>query len=325
MTASMLKTVSMRAEGTATVVSSIIHSGESYGTHAVLRREKIVQPDGTVLELPVISGNAWRGILRDVSADMLWRQLGAPKLDLAVFHALFSGGALAKAGAGHVMLARDLQRLRDLVPHIGLFGCAGGGRIIEGKLQVGKMMPVCAETSHILPEPLRAEGLPSIWSQLQIEEYTRTDDARKADSARYLNPAKAGEITAGPEDGALIAVAPPAETEPVKDGPAQQMRYGVETIAAGTRLHVWIGLRNVTELEFAWFAKVLAAWSETGHVGGRSAVGHGRLALDTPEWQTAIPSLTGQGGGVNTTELPDVNAWTAENRVEILDALAGLV
>ena len=43
-------------EGTMTALTSISHIGETHGINAKLRREKIVQPDGTVEEIPVIYG-----------------------------------------------------------------------------------------------------------------------------------------------------------------------------------------------------------------------------------------------------------------------------
>lgn len=266
---------SYRIEGVATLLSSASHGGDHAGTVQMLRRERIVQPDGTVPEVPVISGNAFRGILRDYSAGLLWRALGEPELPLPVFHVLWSGGALAKAGAGHVITSAQLAELRALVPHVSLFGAAGGGRIIEGKLAVGKLTPVCAETAHILPSAALTGAERSIWEQLQIEEFSRRDDAKR--------PALAPAISDG---GTLDGDGKP-------DGPAQQMRYGVETIAAGTRLHWWIGLRDVTDLEAETFRQALMAWAADGaHLGGRSATGHGRLAVDHSQWVSAVPALT---------------------------------
>ena len=166
-----------RTEGVVTLLASTIHGGEHAGTTSYLRRERIVQPDGSVAEVPVISGNGVRGMLRDISADITWRMLGEPHLSMQTFDVLWSGGSLAKAGAGHVLSTQDLRSLRDLCPHIGVFGAAGGGRIIEGRLKVGKMMPVCAETSHLLPEELRSDV--SIWDYLQVEEFTRRDDGKR--------------------------------------------------------------------------------------------------------------------------------------------------
>jgi len=294
---------SYRSEGVATLLSSVSHGGEHAGTVQMLRRERVVQPDGSVTEVPVISGNALRGILRDHSAGLLWRALGEPELPLPVFHVLWSGGALAKAGAGHVITSQQLAELRRLVPHVSLFGAAGGGRIIEGKLLVGKLTPVCAETAHIMPPGALAGGERSIWEMLQVEEFSRRDDAKR--------PALTAAIAGG---GVLES----GDGKP--DGPAQQMRYGIETIAAGTRLHWWIGLRDVTGLEAETFRAALASWAADGaHLGGRSATGHGRLAISSDSWVSAAPALT---AGSALPAGPEGHA--AEHRDRILEALGWL-
>lgn len=307
-------TSSLRIEGVATALTSISHGGDSVGTQQLFRRERVVQPDGTVADVPIVSGNAWRGILRDTSAWILWDQLGRPELPLPVFHLLWSGGSLGKSGASHVIASTDLQRVRDLVPHVSIWGAAGGGRIVEGKLSVGKLVPVCQETAHILPAGLAETAATSIWDVTQIEEYTRTDDAKRAQAAAALDPAARGELT----DGTLLPdrAAPKDEG----DGPAQQMRYGAETLAAGTRMHFWLALRGVTDLEHAWFLAVLSEWSRTGHVGGRSGTGHGRIRLDTDRWEIAAPRMSG-GDGLDVSVPDRLAAHTAEHRADILDAL----
>lgn len=294
---------SYRSEGVATLLSSVSHGGDHAGTMQMLRREKIVQPDGSVTEVPVISGNALRGILRDHSAGLLWRALGEPELSLPAFHVLWSGGALAKAGAGHVISSQQLAELRRLIPHVSLFGAAGGGRIIEGKLAVGKLVPVCAETAHLMPEGAVTGAERSIWEMLQVEEFSRRDDAKR--------PALAAAISGG----GTLAIGD-GKDEP----PPQQMRYGVETIAAGTRLHWWIGLRDVTGLETAVLRDALASWAADGaHLGGRSGTGHGRLAISQDKWVHAVPELTAGSA------LPAAPAAHAEaNRDRILECLGWL-
>lgn len=314
-------TRSVRVEGVATLLSSLSHGGEHAGTTAFLRREKILGPDGAPREVPIVSGNAVRGLLRDHAAEVFWQALGCPELPPQVFHLLWSGGSLSKAGAGHTIGARQLQEVRRLVPVVSLLGGSGASKIIEGKLRVGKMVPVCAETAHLLPAELVADPPRSIWDLLQIEEYTRRDDSKRD----QLHPAIAGlaprALDQAPEDGALLAVEPHRPAKEETDDPAQQMRYGVETLAAGTRLHWWMALTAVTDVEVALFAAALEAWSASGSaVGGRSATGHGRVRLDVHQWEHATPTLTvGQALAVSGRD--DLAAHVAAHREEILDAL----
>jgi hypothetical protein len=307
-----------RVEGVATALASVSHGGDTAGTVAGLRRERYVQPDGSVVEVPTISGNALRGILRDHSARLTWEALDRPRLSMPVFHAMWSGGSLAKAGSGHVMSSQQLATLRRLVPHVSLFGAAGGGRIIEGKLAVGKLVPIVAETAHLMPAEVLTGAERSVWEHLQIEEYSRQDDAKRP----ALAVALAGDGPAALPAGTLPGL--PEESEAERSGPAQQMRYGVETIAAGTRLHWWMALRGVTDLEVATLRQALGAWTADGaHIGGRSATGHGRLRLEAAGWVHSAPTLT-----VGAELAPDADTALAGHlsgqRDAVLEALGWL-
>lgn len=288
MTTVVEPTRDVRIEGVATLLSSLSHGGEHSGTVSYLRREKIMTPSGPV-EIPVVSGNSLRGILRDHAADLFWRHLGRPELPPAVFHLLWSGGSLAKAGANHALSSRQLAQVRAMVPVVSVFGGSGAGRIIEGKLRVGKLTPICSETRHLLPDDLAETAAHSIWDALQIEEFTRRDDAKRDQLTPAIQGAAARELESG--QAVLLDL---DEDEPEKpDAPAQQMRYGVETLAAGSRLHWWMTLHGITDVEAAMIAGAIDSWTDSGtHIGGRSATGHGRLRLDVHQWATATPSTT---------------------------------
>lgn len=314
-------TRSVRIEGAATLLSSLSHGGERPGTTAFLRREKILGPAGTPREVPVVSGNAVRGLLRDHAADVFWRALGRPELPVQVFHLLWSGGSLSKAGAGHTIGARQLQEVRRLVPLVSLFGGSGASKIIEGKLRVGKMTPICAETAHLLPTDLIETQARSIWDLQQIEEFTRRDDSKRDQLHPAIKGLAPSELESAPEDGALLAVTEHKPAKEESDDPAQQMRYGVETLAAGTRLHWWMSLNQVTDVEAALFAGAIEAWSaDGGAIGGRSATGHGRLRLDVHQWAHATPTVT-VGQALAVAGQDDLTAHVDAHRQEILDAL----
>lgn len=287
----MNTTTTYRIEGAATLLSSLSHGGEHAGTIGYMRREKVAQPDGTVVDVPIVSGNSLRGILRDHAANVMWQALGCPELPVQVFHLLWSGGSLAKAGSGHVLGARQLAEVRQLIPVVSVFGGSGAGKIIEGKLSVGKLVPICAETAHLMPPDL-ADTPRSVWDMLQVEEFTRRDDAKRDQLHGAIEGMRA--LPSVEEQGQLLAVADHAPAvEDERDGPAQQMRYGVETLAAGTRLHWWMQLRQVTDVERALVAAAIDSWTADGaHIGGRSATGHGRLRLDVHQWSHSTPATT---------------------------------
>lgn len=237
--------------GTATAVSSISHGSETRGLTTMMRRESIIGADGELITVPLISGNAFRGRLRRVGEEMMASTLKyRGRLTVAAAAALRSGGALTKASADPIS-GQNLQRLRSLVPLISVFGCAGAGRLIEGCLQVGKLMPIATETQALLG---RTASL-SFRDLIQVETYSHVDDADRAE-----------------------------------DPTGAPMQFRVETFRAGTQLDVWINLADPTDNELSFFGELLDRFASSATIAGRSGIGHGRLRLDiTPSRE--IPSV----------------------------------
>lgn len=253
-----------------TALSSISHGGQTRGTTTLLRREIIPGPSGPE-PVPVISGNAFRGRLRRIAEGLFTAAL-APDgpLSLPAAHALRNGGALAKTGRDPLNGAQR-SVLRALVPPLGVFGAAAGASIIDGCLQVGKVVPIVRETAAItgIASDLSAFDLP------QLEEYSHLDD--------------------------------------VEHDAAGQMRFVVETFPAGSRFATWARIEQGTDLQISFFTDVLAAFTSWGQLGGRLAIGHGRVAV------TAAPTLV---AGTHTEV--DWRAHVTSRREEILEALGRL-
>jgi CRISPR type IV-associated protein Csf2 len=284
-------------QGIVTALDSISHNGgQSMGISSKLRREKFVQPNRTIEDVPVISGNSVRGILRDRGMLNMCRVLGygvddesgkVRGLSLAAFYFLFSGGALTKdAGRG---LDIDLARqMRELIPLIGVFGAACGNQIMPGKVKIGKMKPICKETRHLVPGQFQFEDCLSIWDYLQEEMYTRKDDDKNEQLRQLIAPEVRGLL----EDKRVVAKARDAEGKPQSDtGQHQQMRYYVETFAAGTQFYWQIVLDDVTEIEFEAFITALAEFSRLPYIGGKSAVGHGKIKVEFENWFKIDPHI----------------------------------
>lgn len=293
--------------GTATALSSISHIGESRGIVALLRREKVLQPNGTVKDVPVISGNGIRGLLRDLGMWHMCKALGygvneetgeVDGLSLAAFYFLFSGGALTSDSARGLDIG-TARRLRSLIPLISVFGGAVGNQIMEGKLQVGKWYPLCQETAHILPHGLvNGRGEVSIWSMLQREAYTRKDDEKNERLRLLIAPETRGLLEAKAAD--QRAKRGTLEEQPDSEiGQHQQMRYHVETFAAGTQFAVEFVLNDVTDVEFDAFLTCLAEFQRKPFIGGKSATGHGKVMLNLPCWLHIDPRQGLQGTEVD--------------------------
>lgn len=286
-------------EGVVTALSSITHNGgERNGTVTQLRREKFAQPNGKVAKVPVISGNAVRGILRDRGMFSMLRQLGygvneesgeVTGLPLNAFYFLFSGGALTSTGDGYIDI-EHFRNMRETIPLISLFGGAAGNTIMPGKLKIGKLIPICTETAHLIPERFLPETVQTVWEYCQTEMYTRRDD-EKNDRIRMLISRPAIS-----ESGTTV----PAE----KKAAPQQMKYDIETIAAGTQFFWKIVLEDVSDVEFEAFLATILEFSKSPNIGGKSAVGHGEISIKLDHW-IEVDSRT----NLNGTEL-DVKLGT---------------
>lgn len=288
-------------EGTMTALSSVSHIGETHGITALLRREKIAQPDGSVTEVPVISGNSIRGILRDVGMMHMLNALGygvntetgeVQGLSLAAFYFLLSGGALTKSSRG--LDVDEARRWREMIPLVAVFGGAMGNQIMPGKLKVGKLIPICAETAHIVPARFVPEnvGMPGVYEYCQQEAYTRRDDEKDDNKRRLLAPP---EQTLLLEQAVFGESAPPRKKALEDTGQKQQMRYFVETLCAGTRFFWSISLDDAKDIEFEAFLTCLAEWGKQPYIGGKSAVGHGRMMLNFDRWINIDPRQTPTG------------------------------
>lgn len=235
--------------------SSIVHrenyTAEDSDTFTLFRREKIISPDGQILQVPLISGSSFRGVLRRIGEALTAGVLGYEDIALPVpaAHLLTNGGRLAKSA--HPLADEEERHLKALLPQIAVFGGAASNRIMSGLLAVGKVLPEVAELAHLLPRPPHSTPLrPAVFS-VADESFTHLPDHRPT------------------------AAHPPrmdsADTSPLG-------RFAVETLPAGTRLQTWARLDNATEYQAAFFDNVLTTFAAHGHLGGRTAAGHGRIS-----------------------------------------------
>lgn len=245
-----------------------------------------------------------RGVLRDRGMFHFCRCLGygdpivnddgkvtgVRGLTKTAFYYLFSGGSLTAAGKG-----MDLDRARELngmIPLASVLGGAIGGQIMPGKVKIGKMIPICRETNHLLPEAFQSPSVQSIWEYTQEEMYTRKDDAKNEHLrqvlegtqkaiAGSLQPSLIGEMSAA---GIASAGKSKGGALEEKEATPQQMMYFVETLAAGTNFYWRIILDNVSDLEFESFLVTLVEFSKMPYVGGKSGTGLGEISVSFKDW-----------------------------------------
>lgn len=278
MTATIHWAVELRA------LSSIVHAGETRGTDTLLRRELVATSTSELVLVPLVSGNAFRGRLRRVGEELFRDALELEGLlSLPAAHALRNGGSLYKSGR-EPLTGRRRAALRELVPPVGVFGCAAGAALIDGCLEVGKVVPQAAETALMTGVASQR----SVFDLVQMEEYSHTDD---------LASHHAGGHDREGEDA----------------GGSNQMRFAVESFPAGTRFSSYLRLTRASDIQISFFTDVLAAFARFGQLGGRLAAGHGRVVVD------AVDELV-----AGTYTPMDWRSQLLGDRAAVLDALEQL-
>ena len=268
--------------------SSIVHREDytAVGTDnfALFRREKIINAAGEVIQVPIVSGSSFRGVLRRIGEELTAAVLDYEgRLPIPAAHLLTNGGRLAKSA--RPLTDEGERQLKALLPQVAVFGGAASGRILSGLLTVGKVLPEVAELAHILPRSPLTAPLPAVLGVAE-ESFSHLSDHRPT-------------------------IGEPPQID-LDDDSSPLGRFGVETLPAGSRLQTWVRITNATDLQTAFLHDVLTTFAERGHLGGRTAAGHGRV----------IATLNAT---VLRGQLPDPGTdWAAELAAHRDDAIAAL-
>jgi len=252
-----------RIETIYTLLQPLSHIGESESTQSFLNTTTVVN-NGVPEEVFVYTGNALRGMLRDCGARYLLNKLDI-RVPLKAFHLLFSGGSIGGAQSLDIDQARVI---RKALPFVSLFGGGVGNQILDGKLKQTFVYPICRETNNIIPSYIEKSDYS--WRHFtNVIEFSRKDDEKNVNLAE--------QFLINNEEIQLIEGENKKKKE--KDGPATQMRYGVEYLAAGTKLwHRWDIICN--ELELGAFVSCLHEWQKQPYLGGMSGKGFGLVAAE---------------------------------------------
>lgn len=195
-------------------------------------------------EVPVISGNGLRGQLRDLLAKDLLDRLDIEVHD-KLLYALYAGGSLERGTGGRKIKRSLIEDVRENVPMLSLLGTALGSQMIEGKLNMGMLIPVAKETQQYTG----IESEKSVFEYVDDTFYTRSDDI---------------EGSTDRDDGEQ----------------AQQMKYDVQVFTPGTRFKHDMTLEHANEIEEACLYHAFHLFQKSPHVGGMKSVGHGKVNFE---------------------------------------------
>jgi len=256
-----------RIRGALTALSPVFHGGsEKTGSVVLLNRLKFIV-NGRPVDVPIVSGNQVRGRLRRLLArDFL--DLAGYQMDLSqrsyqkLYHTIFAGGILTEAEeeseSGTVDLALKFRIVRYLLP-LRLFGCSYANQMVEGRVLVGHMLPICKELAEYTAVPSDISFHQLIAHTFQ----TRRDELRA--------PRRGGQQQEGQGGGR-------GEEEQ-----AVQMMVEYECFAPGTRFAHEIILettREGEELDLSTLYRAVELWQQKPYIGGKSAVGFGKLRIE---------------------------------------------
>jgi CRISPR/Cas system CSM-associated protein Csm3 (group 7 of RAMP superfamily) len=267
--------------GTYEAQAPISHgSDEDFGMEIRLRTlEMTVRENGDTYHeaVPVISGNSLRGQLRDLLAQDFLDRLSEDDDSLEVSdtlsNALYAGGSLERSAGPGKLNRRLIHDIRDNIPPLSLLGTAIADQLIEGRVDVGQLLPISMETNNFTGR----DADKSVFEFVDETFYTRQDDR-----------------VGGRQE----------------DEDAQQMKFDVQVLVPGTRLHHDLTLRSGhTDLDAACLGHAFDLFGERPVLGGMAARGHGTVEFDY--------------GGT----LPDgepYRKWLDENQDEIREFVEGL-
>jgi len=252
--------------GILTALSPIFHGGnEKTGSVVLLNRLKFIV-NGKPVDIPIVSGNQVRGRLRRLlSRDFL--ELAEYQLDLSqkkhqkLYHTLFAGGVLTaveEEESGVVDLNLKSRIVKYILP-IRLFGASYANQMVEGRVLIGHMLPICRELKEFT-------GIDSDVSFYQL--ITRMFQTRR-DELRAENKDKEEE-----------------EEEKI------QMIIEYECFAPGTKFYHEIVLETTSEgeeLDLSTLYRAIELWKQKPYIGGKSSIGFGKLRIEY-NWPKQVDS-----------------------------------
>lgn len=239
------------------LLSPLSHFGdERLGTMQIARTNKFLY-NGEFIDIPVFSGNGFRGQFRRIAMRDYLEKLGIADEGISekLYYTLFTGGSLV--GGSRYEEVGKRREIREMCPPLALLGTAIGDQILQGKMKSSIFLPICKETVDYTGK----ESNISFYDMLEEVFYTRRNDLKSTEyNVKKNNDKKKKE----------------------KEGPIQ-MKYESQCLSAGTELTGEIVLENVNVIEKSMFSATMKELKEIPYIGGKSAAGHGKVNIDYTE------------------------------------------
>ncbi|NSW84370.1 MAG: hypothetical protein HPY90_14100 [Syntrophothermus sp.] len=268
----------------------------------------------TRIDLPVISGNAVRGIGRRLLLGYTLKTLGIDKRekfnklfatsDIAsdIFFFLHNGGATHKNDTPDQLDMETYDRISRSFPIWSLLGGNYHGHMIEGQCRIGIMIPLVSETKSLISLLISKALVKQFdmeekeWDSFELTASSLISE--KASVVRYMRRAEKTE---------------PKEEPAGKDDDKYGAVFGFEVIPAGTKFVQVNVLTDDSEMNRLAFRAMTAMISLRGVLGGQVAKGHG---------MAVIRYFDASGSQYTREDIDRYGVYLIENKSALLDALA---
>lgn len=264
--------------------SPIAHHAEVFGNAAIIMRRKTRQPDGSFVDIPIVTADTMRHGLREAAAYAVLDAAGmldAGALSEAAIRLLFAGGMVTGKGGASTVKLDTYRVLCEMVPPLALLGGCAENRVIPGRVQVDDAVLICDESAHQLPvwvnDWMRDHGgtLETCRAHVVEEQRVRMDPT--------LDPGKRKLLASGDEvavNARLLASETASANDDAvgkADAKSSMMPRRYETLAAGSLLYWGVSATCYSELDVDTLHVMVASFLSGARVGGKRGTGHGLI------------------------------------------------
>lgn len=245
-------------------ISPITQARGTAGNESLINREKVATPLGE-RQVPVISGNAFRHQIREHGCHyLLQRMAWSGTLNERRLNFLFSGGNLTDGGGRENTGA--VAGLHDAMPILSLLGGCLPNQMLRGRLNASMGRLICRENQSAiaasLPDGFMPDDIPLRAADSFVGFYQNVRGDASRNMPHHLRREDIRAIDAQGDDRKK----------------SDQMIFSGQCVISGAHfVHGFLG-KGVSELEAGALLLALSHWRDAGNtIGGKAAVGHGRL------------------------------------------------
>lgn len=281
------------------------HGSGNEGNVQVLRRtQRNVCQDGewVALEVPAISGSAFKAVLREAAVAHLLEEIGVQDGSVSRdgLRLLLKGGKVAAAGQS--VQHDEIRSMRRTCPPLAVFGFMDGGNSSPGQLQSCELVPYTSElveAGFFRGCEVDLPPIPEAMTSAEVTYYRHDQDGSRL--SRFQTSDDRPKATGSAKRDRREA--------------CESMPHTFEVIPAGTPLLGTIRLQGANEVELACFLTALHRWVEQGaHLGGGFGKGHGVCSLRSLRMtriEAGLGSHPVQGISASPAQDIDLNAMAA--------------